>query len=67
MLENRYTTSDSKSRDDRKVVLYGDLDRPLDENTDGNSSNYRIRTRSNNTRYFNNLIRKPPVPGKFGV
>ena len=67
MLEKRSKTSDIKSTDDRTVLPYGDLDRPLDENPGSNNSSLTTRTLSNSIRYFENLFPKPAVNGRFKI
>ena len=68
MLEKRFTSCDVNSLDDRKVVLYGDLDRPLDENLDSNTRRSTLRTHPyKNRNDCDGKIRKTPVCGTFLV
>ena len=63
MLEKRFGKPDAPPIEDRKVVHYGDLDSPLDENIDTNSR--RSRHNPNNKTNKGNLIRTPAACGKL--
>ena len=63
MLEKRFGKPDALPEDDRKVVHYGDLDSPLDENIDTNSR--RSRHDPNYKQNKANLIRTPAACGKL--
>ena len=63
MLEKRFGKPDALPVEDRKVVHYGDLDSPLDENIDTNSR--RSRHDPNYKQNKGNLIRTPAACGKL--
>ena len=65
MLEKRFGKSDAKATDDRKVVLYGDLDRPLDENIETSRRNSTLRSNANHKSFNNKPNRKIPACGMY--